>query len=99
MLKKNMRNIHPGEILREEVINSYGLTVKEAAGLLGISRQALSNVINEKADISPEMALRIAKVFGGTPDIWMRLQTKYDLQIAAKKISRFKLMPYQHTRA
>lgn len=75
-----MRNIHPGEILREEVINSYGLRVKEAAGLLGISRQALSNVVNEKANISPEMALRIAKVFGGTPDIWLQLQTKHDLQ-------------------
>ena len=99
MLKKNMRNIHPGEILREEVINSYGLTIKEAAELLGISRQALSNVINEKSDISPEMALRIAKVFGGTPDIWMRLQTKHDLEIAAKKISHFKLIPYQHKRA
>lgn len=97
MLKKNMRNIHPGEILREEVINSYGLTVKEAAGLLGISRQALSNVINEKADISPEMALRIAKVFGGTPDIWMRLQIKHDLQIAATKISHFRLVPYRPT--
>lgn len=90
-----MRNIHPGEILREEVINNYGLTVKEAASLLGISRQALSNVVNEKADISPEMALRIAKVFGGTPDIWLRLQTKHDLQIAEKKISHFKLTPYQ----
>ena len=98
MLKRTMRNIHPGEILREEVIDANALTIKDAAGLLGISRQALSNVVNEKADISPEMALRIAKVFGGTPDIWLRLQAKFDLQIAAKKLSHFKLTPY-HVRA
>jgi addiction module HigA family antidote len=53
--------------------------------MLKVSRQAVSNIINEKADISPEMAVRIAIVFGGTPEIWLRLQAKYDLQIAAKK--------------
>jgi antitoxin HigA-1 len=69
------------------------------AGMLKVSRQAVSNIINEKADISPEMALRIASVFGGTPEIWLRLQAKYDLEKAAKKISHFKLIPYPHTRA
>ena len=98
MLKRTMRNIHPGEILREEVIDPTALTIKDAAGMLGISRQALSNVINEKADISPEMALRISKVFGGTPDIWLRLQAKFDLQIAAKKLSHVKLTSF-HARA
>ena len=99
MIKKGIRNIHPGEYLREELIAANGLSVTEVAAMLKVSRQAVSNITNEKADISPEMALRIAKVFGGTPDIWLRLQAKYDLAKAAKKISHFKLMPYQHTRA
>ena len=62
--------------------------------MLKVSRQALSNIINLKADVSPEMALRISTVFGGTPEIWLRLQAKYDLEKAAKKISQFKLEPY-----
>ena len=99
MLKRNMRNIHPGEILREEIVNANELTVKDVAQMLGVSRQALSNVLNEKADISPEMALRIATVFGGTPDIWLRLQTTFDLQIAEQKVKQLKLTPYKHRRS
>ena len=98
MVKRNMPVIHPGELLKDELIEATGLTVTEVAGMLKVSRQAVSNIINEKADVSPEMALRIATVFGGTPDIWLRLQTKYDLAKAAKKISDFKLMPYKHAR-
>ncbi len=98
MVKRKMPVIHPGELLKSELIGATGLTVTEVARMLKVSRQAVSNIINEKADISPEMALRIARVFGGTPDIWLRLQAKYDLEIAAKKISDFKLMPYQDTR-
>lgn len=86
--------IHPGEFLKAELIEANGLTITEVAALLKVSRQALSGIINKKADISPEMAMRIATVFGGTPDIWLRLQAKYDLEKAAKKISRFKLEPY-----
>jgi antitoxin HigA-1 len=99
MVKRNMHVIHPGELLKAELVEATGLTVTEIAGMLKVSRQAVSNIINEKADISPEMALRIAKVFGGTPEIWLRVQAKYDLVIAAKKISHFRLMPYRHTRA
>jgi addiction module HigA family antidote len=74
MVKRNMPVIHPGELLKDELIEATGLTVTEVAGMLKVSRQAVSNIINEKADISPEMALRIARVFGGTPDIWLRLR-------------------------
>jgi antitoxin HigA-1 len=98
-VKRNMPVIHPGELLKAELIEATGLTVTEVAGMLKVSRQAVSNIINEKADVSPEMALRIARVFGGTPDIWLRLQAKFDLEIAEKKISHFKLMPYQYTNA
>jgi len=94
-LKRNMPLIHPGEFLKTELIEANGLTITEVAGMLKVSRQALSNIINQKADVSPEMAMRIATVFGGTPDIWLRLQAKYDLEKAAKKIRGFKLVPYR----
>lgn len=95
MVKRNIPVIHPGELLKAELIEATGLTVTQVAGMLKVSRQAVSNIINEKSDVSPEMALRIARVFGGTPDIWLRLQAKYDLEIAANKINHFKLVPYQ----
>ncbi len=95
MVKRNMPVIHPGELLKSELIGATGLTVTEVVGMLKVSRQTVSNIINEKADVSPEMALRIAIVFGGTPDIWLHLQAKYNLQIASKKIKHFKLIPYQ----
>jgi addiction module HigA family antidote len=98
MTKRNMPVIHPGELLKAELLEASGLTITEVAAMLKVSRQAISNIINMKADISPEMALRIATVFGGTADIWLRLQAKYDLDIAAKKISQYKLVPY-HSRA
>jgi addiction module HigA family antidote len=94
-----MRPIHPGEILREEVIYANELTVTEAAKLLGISRQSLNNIIHEKSDITPEMSFRIAKVFGGTADIWANLQTKYNLHLALEKTKALDLKPfhYQHS--
>jgi antitoxin HigA-1 len=96
MVKRNIPVIHPGQLIKAELIEANGLTVTQVAGMLKVSRQAVSNIINEKADISPEMALRIATVFGGTPDIWLRLQAKYDLEIAVSKISDFKLVPYNY---
>jgi|ERR1035437_1107961 addiction module HigA family antidote len=97
-IKRGMPVIHPGEFLKSELVAANGLTVSEVADMLQVSRQAVSNIINEKADISPEMALRIATVFGGTADIWLLLQSKYDLQMAVQKIKRLKLTPYQHSR-
>ncbi len=94
MLNKKMRNIHPGEILKEEVINENELTVSAASKLLGVTRTTLSNIINCKSDISPEMCYRIAAVFGGTPDIWANLQMKYNLRKIADKVKTFNLAPY-----
>jgi antitoxin HigA-1 len=96
MITRKMAVSHPGEILKAELIEASGLTVTEIAGKLRVSRQAISNIINKRADISPEMAVRIATVFGGSPDIWLRLQAKYDLQIATRKVKELKLTPYQH---
>ena len=71
--------VHPGEILRIEVIESLGLEVGQAATLLGVSRPALSRVLNGRADISNEMALRLEKAGAGTAETWANLQTAYSL--------------------
>ena len=97
-IKREMAVIHPGEFLKSELVEMNGLTVSKIANMLQVSRQAVSNLINRKADISPEMALRIATVFGGTADIWLRLQSKYDLHEIMPKVRRLKLIPYQHKR-
>ena len=90
-----MRNIHPGEILKTEIIVSNELTVTATSKLLGVTRTTLSNIINGKSDISPEMCYRIATVFGGTADIWANLQTKYNLRAIAEKVKTFNLTPYK----
>jgi addiction module HigA family antidote len=95
-MKREMRHIHPGEILREEVIVANELTVTETAKMLGISRQSLNKIIHEKSDITPEMSFRIAKVFGGTADIWANLQTKFNLHLAAEKTKALNLRPFDY---
>jgi addiction module HigA family antidote len=62
--------------------------------MLGVTRTALSNVLNCKSEISPEMCYRIAGVFGGTADIWANLQTKFNLQNIADKVAHLNLIPY-----
>ena len=70
---------HPGEVLREDVIKPLGLTVTQAARDLGVSRKTLSELINQKAALSPEMALRIAKATNTSPESWLNMQTKLNL--------------------
>lgn len=70
---------HPGEILSEEYIKPLGFSVSAFALKLGTSRKNLSEIVNEKVGISPEMALKLAKALGTSPEIWLRLQLKYDL--------------------
>ena len=70
---------HPGRIIRQDCIEPLGLTITGAAKALGITRQALNNLVNGKAGISPAMAVRISKAFGGSPEMWLRLQANYDL--------------------
>lgn len=78
-------NTHPGEILREEVLKAYNLTIQKASELLKVTRPTLSNILNGKAAITPNKAIRIAKVFGGNPELWVRLQTSYELREAEKE--------------
>ncbi len=70
---------HPGEILLEDVIKPLGLTITAAARSLGVSRKTLSELVNKKASLSPEMALRIAKATNTSPESWLNMQTKLDL--------------------
>jgi len=77
---------HPGEIIRELCVEPLDLTVTEAAGALGVTRKTLSTLLNGRAGISPEMALRLSKVFGRTPEGWLRLQLQFDLWKAEKSI-------------
>ena len=78
-------NTHPGEYLREDVIEANGLTVSKAAEMLGVTRAKLSKIINEHAFITPSMAIKISLVFSGNPDFWLRLQMAYDLREAEKE--------------
>ena len=70
---------HPGEILRELCLKPLGLTVTQAAAALGVSRKTLSGILNGRAGISPEMAVRLSLAFGTTAESWMNQQVQYDL--------------------
>ena len=82
---------HPGLSVRHDCIESLGLTITEAARVLGVTRQALNNLVNCKAAISPEMAIRLNKAFGGGADTWLRLQAAYDLAQAEKRAGNIKV--------
>ena len=78
---------HPGLSVRHDCLEPLGLSVTEGAKSLGVTRQALNNIVNGKAGISPEMAIRLDKAFGGTAEGWLALQTAYDLAQAMKHAS------------
>jgi len=75
-----MKNpLHPGKVVRVSCLEPLGLNVTEAAKVLGVSRQALSNLVNSRAGMSTEMVIRLAKAFGSTTETWIRLQAAYDV--------------------
>jgi len=76
---------HPGEILREDVIRPLGLTVTEASKRLGVTRKTLSALINCKASMSPEMAVRVSKATRTSPESWLNMQAKLDIWLAEQK--------------
>lgn len=82
---------HPGLSVRHDCIEPLDLTITGAARALGVTRQALNNLVNCKAAISPEMAIRLDKAFGGGADTWLRLQAAYDLAQAEKHPSKIKV--------
>ena len=82
---------HPGRVVRQECIEALGLTVTEAARALGVTRQALNNLVNLKAGVSPEMAIRLSKAFGSSPEVWLGMQMAYDLAQLEKQTSKIKV--------
>ncbi len=79
---------HPGEVLRDGVFSDTGFTVTEFANRLGVTRVALSRVLNGRAAISAEMAVRLGAVLGGSAESWLTMQANYDLWQARKKLGR-----------
>lgn len=82
---------HPGGFVKHEIIDPLGLSVTNAAGALGVTRPALSALLNERAALSPEMALRIEKAFGVSMDTLMRMQNSYDIAQTRKRASKIKV--------
>jgi addiction module HigA family antidote len=88
MLKRNLPPVHPGEILREDYIKVRGLTVTEVAKGLGVARANLSAILNQRAGISPEMAVKLSEAFGNTTQFWVNLQKNYEVWHAERKVNR-----------
>ena len=78
--KNGLPPVHPGEIIREDILPSVGLSVTAAAKALGVSRQMLHGILAGRKPLSAVMCLKVARLFGGSPEVWMRLQAAYDLK-------------------
>src|SRR5947208_16132567 len=93
-LLRGLKPMHPGEMLRENVLPALGKSKTEIARLLGISRQTLYDILNEKQPVTPGMALRLGKLCGNGPDLWLNLQRRYDLQRAEQELGeKLKAIP------
>ena len=88
MLRRNLPPSHPGEILREMFIKEHQLTITEVAEGLGLARANLSAIVNERAGISPELAVKLSEAFGNTAQFWINLQKNYELWYAEKNVNR-----------
>lgn len=82
---------HPGEMIREMCLAPLNLTVTAMASALGVSRKAMSELLNGKSGVSPEMAVRLSKAFDTTPEFWMGLQVNYDLWRVKKTAGKLKV--------
>ena len=80
------RPTHPGEMLREDFLPDYGLSVSSLADALGVSRQSVNELLRGRRAVSPEMALRLGKLFGNSPEFWLNVQRAVDLHDAARAI-------------
>jgi antitoxin HigA-1 len=92
----SMRNPpHPGGVVRRQCLEPMGLSVTEAADGLGITRQALSDLVNEKAGISVDMAIRLSKAFGSSPETWLGMQMAYDLWQARGRMRTIRVRQFK----
>jgi len=80
--KNRLPPVHPGEVIKEDILPSVGLSVTAAAKALGVSRQMLHDILAERKPLSAVMCLKVSRLFGGSPEVWMRLQASYDLRKA-----------------
>lgn len=86
---------HPGEVIKHDCIEPLKLTVTDAADGLGVSRKALSELINGKSGVSPNMAIRLEKAGWGTADTWLRMQMQFDLWQARKRAGKLKVKRFE----
>ncbi len=86
---------HPGGVVRRQCLEPLGLSVTEAASALGVTRQALSDVVNEKAGISVDMAIRLSKAFGSSPETWLGMQMAYDLWQARRRFDEIRVRRFK----
>ena len=94
---KRVRPIHPGEMLREDFLPDYALTGSTIADAIGVSRQTINEVLRERRAVSPQMALRLGRLFGNSPALWLNVQREVDLWDAARG-HRSRSEPHQATR-
>ena len=87
MRKMKRQPTHPGNIIKEDYLEPLSLTITDMASILGVSRKTLSKIINQRGAITPDMALRLARAFNTSPDLWLNLQKNYDLW-QAKHVSK-----------
>jgi antitoxin HigA-1 len=80
--KNRLPPVHPGEIIKQDILPSVGLSVTAAAKSLGVSRQMLHDILAGRKPLSAVMCLKVSRLFGSTPELWMRLQASYDLKKA-----------------
>lgn len=92
--KRGLPPMHPGELLREEILPALGRSKTEIAKLLGVSRQTLYDILEERQPVTPVMALRLGKLCGNGPDLWLNLQKRHDLQRAERELGeKIKAIP------
>ena len=90
---------HPGELIREECLKPLGLSVTAAAAGLGVTRKALSELLNGHSGVSPEMAIRLAKAFGSTAETWLAMQMQHDLWQAEQRAGKIKVARFRRPAA
>src|SRR5216683_3438877 len=83
--KNGLPPVHPGEIIREDILSEIGLSVTAVAKALGVSRQMVHDILAERRPLSAVMCLKVARLFGSTPEFWIRLQAEYDLKKGGTK--------------
>jgi len=85
---RKVRPVHPGEVLREDFLPDYGLTVSSLARAIGVSRQTVNELLRERRAVSPEMALRLSRLFGNTAEFWLNAQRAVDLWEAGRRAKK-----------